>query len=200
MGMEHWQWYGVKGLQVCPYMPGSPVWKDGVLSHLYYKMRDENKLIDLFCGDELNHDGFVSFFDRLKALQVLARVTEGDKLVPIGFSWANYPKGKDGCRSSEVGFAFFDGASKTQDARALAKLALAYAFEALRIDVIFGRQIAANVAARNFAMKIGFKEVALIPNMHVVNGEFADGRLVMIEKKDFFPAFLEWKKSQDAVS
>jgi hypothetical protein len=197
--MDQWQWYGTKTLQVCPYMPGTPVWKDGMLPFLYYKMKEEGKLIDLFCGDEMNLDSFVSFYDKLKTLQVLARVSAEDKLVPVGFSWVQHAKGVDGARSCECGEAFFDGVTKTPDARALAKLAVAYAFQALKVDVLFGRQVASNTAARNFSFKIGFKHVAVIPKMHVIGREFADGRLMMLEKEEFMPKFLAWKEKQDAI-
>lgn len=199
--MEHWNWYGTKTLQVCPYMPGTPVWKDGMLPMLYYKLKEEDTLVDTFCGDVMNLDGFVSFFDRLKTLQVLARVTDEDKLVPVGFSWVMNAKGVDGARACECGEAFFDGAGKTPDARALARLAVAYAFCALRVDVLFGRQVVSNIAARNFSRRVGFREVAIIPKMHSIGGELVDGRLMMAEKDDFMPKFLEWRRiRQEAVS
>jgi hypothetical protein len=192
--MEQWQWYGTKTLQVCPYMPGTPVWKDGMLPMLYYKLKEEGSLEDTFCGDPMTLDGFVSFFDRLRTLQVLARVTSEDRLVPVGFSWVMNAKGVDGARSCECGEAFFDGAGKTPDARALARLALGYCFHALRVDVVFGRQVASNFGARNFSRRLGFKEICVIPKMHSIGGELVDGRLMMLEKEGFMPKFLEWKQ------
>lgn len=198
--MENWQWYGTKTLQVCPYMPGTPVYRDGMLPFLYEKLKAEGSLADTFCGDQMNSDGFTAFFDRLKTLQVLARVSAEDKLIPVGFSWVMNSKGIDGARSCECGEAFFDGAGKTPDARALARLAVAYAFEALRIDVLFGRQVASNIAARNFSRRVGFREVAIIPQMHSLDGELVDGRLMMLRKCEYWPGFLAWKENQDAVS
>ena len=195
--MDHWMWYGVRGLQVVPYMPGSPVYRDGVLPDLYGKLKAEGTLLDTFCGDQMNLDSFVAFFDRLKTMQVLCRVTEADKLVPVGFSWVMNAKGVDGHRSCECGEAFFDGAAKTPDARALARLAVAYAFHALRIDVLFGRQVASNIPARNFSRRIGFREVATIPCMHFVNGELVDGRVMMLKKDEYMPGFLKWKAAQE---
>ena len=197
--MDQWQWYGVPGLQMVPYMTGSPVYRDGMLPFLYEKVKAEGLLSDVFCGDQMNQDSFVSFFDRLKTMQVLCRVTEEGKLIAVGFSWVMSPKGVDGARSVECGEAFFDGAAKTPDARALAKLALAYAFEALRVDVVFGRQVADNIAARNFSRRLGFREIAVIPKMHAFDGELWDGRIMMLEKEEFMPGFLKWKEKQDAV-
>lgn len=192
---EQWNWYGIPGLQMVPYMVGSPVYRDGMLPFLYEKIKAEGSLVDTFCGDQMNSDGFTAFFDRLKTLQVLCRVTTEDKLVPVGFSWVMNAKGVDGARSCECGEAFFDGAAKTPDARALARLALGYAFEALRIDVLFGRQVSSNTAARNFSKRLGFKEIALIPKLHAINGALEDGRIMMLEKENFWPKFLEWKQS-----
>ena len=195
--MDHWRYYGTRTLQVCPYMPGTAVYRDGVLPDLYGKLKAEGTLLDTFCGDQMNLDSFVSFFDRLKTMQVLCRVTEADKLVPVGFSWVMNAKGVDGARSLECGEAFFDGAAKTPDARKLARLALAYAFHCLRTDVLFGRQVASNIAARNFSARLGFREVALIPHMHFVNGELVDGRVMMLKKADFMEPFMKWKAAQE---
>lgn len=193
--MENWQWYGTKTLQVCPYMPGTPVYRDGMLPLLYEKIKAEGNIADLFCGEEMNLDGFVSFYDRLKTMQVLCRVTSEDKLVPVGLSWVQHAKGVDGARTVECGEAFFDGAAKTPDARSLARLALGYCFHALRVDVVFGRQVASNFGARNFSKRLGFKEICVIPKMHSILGELVDGRLMMLEKEDFMPKFMEWKQS-----
>jgi RimJ/RimL family protein N-acetyltransferase len=94
---------------------------------------------------------------------------------------------------------FFGGAGKRGTAQSLAKLALAYAMVALRINVLLGEQVYSNYAARNFALRLGFKEVARIPNRHVIDGRFEDGRVVMLKDDDFLPKFFEWKEKQPKI-
>ena len=187
-------------LQVVPYMPGTPIYRDGVLSHLYYCLKKENKVALTFCGEEKNHDSFVAYFDRLKTLQVLCRVADNKDLKPVGFSWVDLPRGVDGARACQCGEAFFGGVTRTRDARDLCKLALAYALEELRIDVLHGVQVVSNIAARNFSLRLGFKEVAIVPKWHYIDGELHDARVVMLKKEDFMPGFLRWKEAQDSTA
>ena len=193
--MNGWSFYQTKTLAVVPYMPGTPVYRDGMLPFLYTKLKEEGKVSATFCGENKTMDSFVSYFDRIKTMQVLCRVgVEGDprRIVPVGFSWVDNPRGEDGQRVAMPGEAFFDGASRTYSARNLARLAIAYAFEDLQIDVLHGVQVVTNFAARNFSMKLGFKEVAIVPKYHFVDGELVGARVMMLEKKDFMPSFQRW--------
>jgi hypothetical protein len=198
--MNGWKYYGTPTLQVVPYMPGSPVYRDGTLSHLYFSLKEEGKIADTFCGEQKNLDQFISYFDRLKTLQVLCRVRENETLQPVGFSWVDMPRGVDGARACQCGEAFFGDVTKTSDARNLARLALAYAFEDLQIDVLHGIQLESNFAARNFSVRLGFKEVAIVPKWHYVDGGLQAARVMMLEKKDFMPGFQKWHDSEKPVA
>ena len=197
--MRGWGWYGTKTLQVCPYMKGSPVFVDGMMSHLYYKTKEEGNIATAFCGEEKNHDQFVYFFESLKTMQVCCEVTAEEKLVPVGFTWVMNPRGVDGARVAQPGMCFFGGAGKRGSARGLAKLALAYAMIDLRINVLLGEQVYNNYLARNFALRLGFKDVARIPYRNAIDGRLVDGRVVMLKDEDFLPKFFEWKESQPKV-
>ena len=70
--MHGWQYYQTEHLAVVPMMPGTPVYRDGALSMLYYRTRDEDKLAVTFCGDVMNHDQFVAFFEKRKTMQFFA--------------------------------------------------------------------------------------------------------------------------------
>ena len=72
--MNGWDYYGTPSLQLVPFMPGTPVWKDGLLSTLYYATKEEGKLGATFCGDPMTHDSFVAFFEKRKTMQVLCEV------------------------------------------------------------------------------------------------------------------------------
>lgn len=194
-----WLYYTTERLAVVPYCPQTPVYYDGMLPHIYSALKAEDKIADMFCGESKNMDAWIAYFDRIKTAQILCRITETKDLVPVGISWVDLPKGSDGARQCQCGMAFFGDASRTEDARSLARLALAYGFEELRVDVFFGVQLASNLAARNFSLKMGFREVAMVPNWHPVDGELLPARVMMLEKEKFMPAFNVWKANQKSV-
>jgi hypothetical protein len=182
-------------------MPGTDVYVDGMLGWLYRRLKEENKVALTFCGENKTEDQFISFFDRLKTMQILCEIGPPEKpgdpgsksdLQPVGFSWVDAPVGVDGQRSAQPGEAFFHNASKRSSARDLARLALAYTMNDLKIDVYHGIQLASNVAARNFALKVGFKEVAIVPRRLYHEGKLQDARVMMLEASEFLPPFWEW--------
>lgn len=198
--MKGWQFYRTKTLQVVPYMKGTPVWLDGMLPFLYMKLKEEGKVAATFCGDNKTLDDFVSYFHRNGVMQVLCTVgtpEDPDRLVPVGFSWVDNPRGVDGQRVAMPGEAFFKGSEKVS--RHLAKLSLGYAMHDLRIDIFHGVQCVSNFAAKNFSIRCGFKEVAIIPKYHFVDGHLEDARIMMLEAKDYLPKFFDWKESIDLL-
>jgi len=196
-----WGWYGTKSLQVVPVMKGTPCFVDGMMSHLYYETKRLGKIEQTFCGDHFTHDIFIHYFESLKTAQVLCRVTEEAKLIPVGYSWVSNPRGVDGGRAAQCGFCFLeDGSSGKSSARDLARLAVAYALEDLRIDTLHGVQVIDNIQARNFSMRIGFKPVGVIPDYHAIDGKLVAAQVMMLRKSDFWPKFLEWKEKQEKVT
>ena len=190
--MNGWLWYGVPGLQVCPYMPGCPVYRDGVLSALYYRTRDEAKIERVFCGDSLNHDQFISYFERRKTLQVLCRVEENKDLTPMGYSWIDSPKGVDGARSALIGFCFFrEGRRVCVD---LGRLGLAYMFEDLKIDTLHGVLLESNLPAVRYADRLGFEECGVVPDYHFHEGRLEGARVMYLRKREFWDRFVEWRE------
>lgn len=192
--MNGWQFYGTKGLQLVPMMPNTPVYRDGALSALYYETRKEGKIETVFCGDDLNHDQFIAYFEKRKTLQVLCRVEDDKTLKPRGYCWVDSPKGIDGARSAMCGFAFFGDASEDSAARDLGRLGLAYWFEDLKIDVIHGILLESNIAARNYAKKLGFEECAIVPDYHFYQGELVGARVMICRATDFLPGFRLWRE------
>ena len=188
-----WDYYQTATLGVFPYMPGVPVYRDGMLPFLYTKLKEEDKVGSLFCGEEKNMDEFVSFYNRIKTMQVLCRIKENKDLIPVGISWVYMPRGKDGARACQCGEAF------SRDARDLARLAVAYAFTAMKIDVLHGVQLESNYAARNFSIRLGFKECAIVPRWHYINGDLESARIMILKKDDFIPSFEKWIETQKLV-
>lgn len=197
--MHGWNYYGTESLQLCPYMEGTPVYKDGVLSTLYYNTRDEGKLDVTFCGDILNHDQFVAFFQKRKTMQCLCEVNDDKTLNIVGYSWVDMPRGVDGARAVTCGFCFFKGSSRRESARDLGRLGLAYWFLDMQIDVVHGVMLESNLRGWNYARRLGFRQVAVVPKYHYADGELVSARVVMIEKTEFVPSFMEWHESQKSV-
>ena len=197
--MYGWSWYGTRDLQVVPLMKGSPVYRDGMLSTLYYRTREEGNIETTFCGEDKTHDQFVTMFENLKTLQVLCEIKDGGTLVPAGYSWGCNPRGVDGARIAQPGMCFFGEAGKRSVARDLARLAVAYAFIDLRINVLHGVQVVSNYAARNFSLRLGFKQTAIIPKYHVIDGRLEDARVMTLVDEDFVPGFIAWKEKQEKV-
>lgn len=198
--MKGWPYYQTRDLAMIPYMAGTPVYVDGMLSHIYYELKRLGRIEATMCGDHFNHDKWIHHFESLRTAQILCTVTSEAKLVPVGMSWVSNPRGVDGCRAIQCGFAFIkDGSAGNDNARNLARLAIAYCFEDLRVDTIHGEQLIGNIAARNFSMRLGFKEVARVPDRHIVDGKFVDGRVMMLRKSEFWPGFAAWREKQEKV-
>jgi hypothetical protein len=147
-------------------------------------------------------DSFISFHDKRKTLQVLCEIEDDKTLKPVGYSWLDNPRGVDGQRAAMCGFCFFNGASKRTSALDLARLGLGYWMIGMKVDVIHGVQLESNVAARNFAEHLGFRECAIVPKYHYSASakELVGARVMIIEKTDFVPVFDEWIEKQKVVA
>jgi len=166
-----------------------------MLPYLYMRLKQDGNVATTFCGEHKTLEQFITYFDRLKTMQVLCTVNENNTVQPIGFSWLDNPRGVDGCRAAMPGFALFKGSSVWS--RNVCRLGIAYWFHSLKIDILHGVQVASNIPARNFARRLGFKEVALIPEYHFVDGKLEAARIMSLKATDFMPDFWEWKKIHD---
>jgi hypothetical protein len=180
-------------------MPGTPIYKDGVVSSLYYRTKEEGKLEVIF-DEDLNHDRFVTFFERIKTLQVLCRVRENKDLDPVGYAWVCNSIGRDGGRAAVSGFCFFGDAGKSHVARDLATLGIAYWIIALKIDVLHGVILDSNASAQNFASKLGFVLTAHVPKWRYVGGELVDVVNMTLEARNWLPTFEEWRKQNPVAT
>jgi RimJ/RimL family protein N-acetyltransferase len=70
----------------------------------------------------------------------------------------------------------------------------------LRINVIYGIQVVSNYPARNFALRLGFREVGILPKYHYIDGRLEDARVLMLVDEDYLPGFYRWKEAQPKVT
>ena len=196
-----WDYYQTKDLAVVPYMPGTPVYTDEMLPFLYQKTKEEGKIEFTFCGDILNLEKFIAFFVKRGTMQVLCEVEDDKTLKPVGYSWVDNPRGVDGARGVLAGFCFFKNSSKRESARNLGRLVLAFMMNALKIDVIHGIVLEENTQARDYCIRLGGREVAVVPKYHYMasTGELVGARVMIIEKEAFMPEFDKWYETQKVV-
>jgi hypothetical protein len=199
--MRGWQFYQTDKLALVPYMPGTPVYRDGVLPDLYKRTKAEGKIETVFCGDVLSMDDFVTFFTKRKTMQVLCEVEPNKDIKPVGYSWLDLPRGVDGERAAMCAFCFFEEAVKHGTVRDLARLGLGYWFGDMGVNVLHGVMLESNIPARNFSQKLGFRECAIVPKYHYDSRleRLVSARVMILEEDDFMPGFEEWKLEQDPV-
>ena len=188
--MNGWAYYQTKELAVVPYMPGTPAYNDGVLPDLYLRTKAEGNIERVFHEDGFGMDAFVAHFHKLKTLQLLCRVKDDKTLVPMGYCWVDMPSGVDGSRSAIAAFCFFKEARRV--CLDLGRLGIAYWVIDLCIDILHGVILDWNLPAVHYAERLGFRQVARVPNWRYVNGLMTGVRVMQMEKADFLPGFNEW--------
>jgi hypothetical protein len=198
--MTGWE-YMTKDAAVVPFSPGTVVYRDGMLSTMYYKMKEAGLIEKTFCGDRIDHDHFIRMFDESKKiLQILCEVenngTPTENITPVGFAWVEAPKGVDGARAAMCGFAFF---RRTRYLRDLGMLGINYWMRALKITVIHGVLLQSNRPAIRYAHKLGFTTYATAPLFHFYKDDLVPAEAVVLESKDFLPAYDKWFESKNVM-
>jgi hypothetical protein len=199
--MMDWEFMTDKAA-VVPFIKGTVVYRDGMLSTLYYKSREAGLIERTFCGDNPDHDHFIRMFDESKKiLQILCEVEHaGEKtenVIPVGYAWVEASKGVDGARAAMCGFCFF---RRSRYLRDLGMLGLYYWMKGLKITDLHGVMLEPNKAAISYALKLGFKKTATVPRFHFYNGELVPAVAVLIESKDFLPVFEKWLEPKKLVA
>lgn len=188
--IEGWKY---QTTQVClsPYDAAWPIHRDGLLGYLYLQTK-ESGLLDLFSTEApLNFDQFVSFFAAENKKSVM-QVYETQDHVPVGYGWVAGTTGKEGERRSSVGFMFFRPFWGKPQLRDIGMLDIHYWFYALHIDVLHGYTLVDNFLARNFARKLGFTEVGVMPKLLHQDGKLRDARVLILEKSAFTSRWESW--------
>jgi hypothetical protein len=179
-----------KTAAVLPFCKGSLVWKDGMLSTIYYSLKELDRLETTFCGDSPDHDEFIRDFDpSRKVAQILCEVGEESKLHPVGIAWVELPKGVKGERAALCGFAFF---KRSREMYNLGRMGIYYWMAGLDINVVHGVMLHSNLQAIKYAIKMGFSVSFPIPRFHFYQGKLVSAVAVTLEDHDFLPTFEPW--------
>lgn len=198
--MNGWK-YMTKNAAVIPFSPGTIVYRDGMLSTLYYRSKELGRLEYIFCGDNPGHDQFIRMFDESKKItQILCEVedqgTPQEIVHPVGYSWVEVSRGVDGDRAAMCGFAFIERSRYMVD---LGMLGVAYWMEGMKIDVLHGVLLEENKAAQHFAEVLGFKHEGVVRRFHCYQGKLVSAVAMILEKNDFTPVFDKWFESKKVV-
>ena len=102
-----------------------------------------------------------------------------------GWAWLNEIEGVSGARKASFGFGFFRKFHRTPEIREISRLALAYWFEQIGIDVLYGATLRRNYAAIRFSREMGFNQIGVAPKFFVKDGKMEDAWLVCLERGDF---------------
>lgn len=193
--------YMTRHLAVVPFTKGTPVYTDGMLSMLYYKSKELGRLENTFCGDNPSHDQFIRMFEETKKVtQVLCEITDqgtpDERIIPVGYSWVEIPKGEDGARAAMCGFAFI---RRSRHMVNLGRLGIYYWMDGLKIDVLHGVMLLSNQVAADYALKLGFKQTAIVPDFHFYQGKLVAARAMLLRKYDFMADFEPWLERQKVV-
>jgi RimJ/RimL family protein N-acetyltransferase len=78
----------------------------------------------------------------------------------------------------------------------LGRLGVAYWMEDLRITVVHGIILSSNQPAINYAKRLGFREVATVPDWRYVHERLEPVTVVQVRDDEFMPGFERWFESK----
>jgi hypothetical protein len=157
-----------------------------------WAMLERDRLIDVvFYGmGKITLTRLVSMLSNSAILIGLAKPADGStdtkRCEIIGFGFLFGVEGEGEFRKSQVAMVGFRPFWRTPEIRQLARLALRWWFEELKIGVLFGTVLASNAVVVNFARKLGFTKVALLPKFYCRPGGFDDAFMVTLTRDQYY--------------
>lgn len=186
---------------------------DGLLAHLYLRTKQDGLLGTAFPGlPDLNHDKFVRYLSGPKVvLQIYylkptpredsihyLKTNKHAPMTPIGYCFLYNVDGEPGQRLAEFGFCFFKEYWGLKETHELGWQCIAYWFEALGVDVLYGATLVDNFLARNFSRKFGFEEIAVMPKFLRSTSGRTDARIVLLERDKFLKLWYQRQEPKAA--
>jgi RimJ/RimL family protein N-acetyltransferase len=149
---------------------------------LYFKTRDQG-LLDLVLPGMEDHS-LGAFIKLLYGKPLLVGLDKTNNNV-AAYAWIWGVEGQDGAKKASLGFLFFREYHGKPITKSLARLALRWWFVKDNVDVMYGTILSSNHVARNYAKRLGFKELADLPRFFIREGRFQDATLIVMLKEDF---------------
>lgn len=191
--------YQTERVSLIPYTAEVASSYDGLLGHLYLRTKQDGLLTTAFPGlPAINFDKFVSYLTGPKVvLQIyFMKHSRHENMTPVGYCYLYNIDGDPGQRLAEFGFCFFKeywGLRATHD---LGWLCIAYWFESLEVDVLYGATLTSNRLARNYSRKFGFEELGDFPKFLRSATGRVDATIVVLERDKFLKL---WYQRQEAA-
>ena len=153
---------------------------DDLLIQAYLRMKAEHLLGLVFpeAGETKTAGQFMAEMSGKPMVLGFSKVAK--ELIGIGWLWDVRWTAETNKKAS-CAFFYFRKWWGTSEIEELSRFALQWWFCKLGLSVLFGPQQSANVRARRFAEKLGFKKVADIPQFFCNNkGGFDDATIMML--------------------
>jgi RimJ/RimL family protein N-acetyltransferase len=190
--------YQTDKVYLAPYTAALANEYDGLLGHLYLRTKKDGLLSTAFPGlPEINFDKFVSYLSGGKVILQIYYLKTGETMTPIGYCYLYNVDGEPGDRLAEFGFCFFKEYWFARFTVPLGWLCIAYWFEELQVDLLYGATLTSNRLARMYCRRFGFEELGDFPKfLRCANGR-QDGTIVVLEKHKFQ---ILWRQHQEPLA
>lgn len=155
-----------------------------IISELYRRTREQGLERMLFPGDEdLNYWKFTQTVARPGNYLVLGWATNVEGIASVaGFGWLYDYHGKMPEAMGVCGYCFFREWWGTEEIINIARDVVDYWFKS-GFRAIYGTMLTTNRLAQSFDKKIGFKEVATLPNYFYRDGKLHSGVMYCKERE-----------------
>ncbi len=184
--------YQTDQVYLAPYTEELAHNQDGLLGHLYLRTKQDGLLEVAFPGlPNLHMDKFVSYLTGPKVVLQIYYVKSGTAMTPVGYCYLYNVDGKERSRLAEFGFCFFREYWGQKAVTELGWLCIAYWFEALKVDILFGATRVDNRLASIFARKYGFEEEAVLRKFLNCGDHRCDARIMVCERDKFLKLWYE---------
>jgi len=175
-------------LMLTPYIAKGGYFKEEALFILYNRLISEGLWSIVFHENSaMTLLEFMEFFSHGNCYLQILSIVDGDTVVDFaGMAWlTDIAVCQDTLTRASGSFLFFKDYQKPMYSDLFAEMILEYWFEQAGIDTLIGLTPEPNRAALLFIRRVGFKEVARIPNYTTFNNEVVTGVTTMMTKDEY---------------
>ena len=174
-------------LMLSPYVKGG-LFKEEALYILYNRLRSEDLWSVVFHENtEMSLLEFMNFFSHGNcSLQILSIVNNDTVVDFAGMAWlTDMAVCQNVLTRASGSFGFFKEYQKPMYTDQFSDMILEFWFEQMKIDTLIGMTPEPNRSALLYIKRIGFKEVARLPQYTTYKNEVVTGVVTMMTKDDY---------------